>query len=237
VDDIRLSTALPHHPKCLKLERKLGSAGCWAFVKLLLWVSENRPNGSLDGLSDEDIELGIGWAGPESLIAALCDVGFLDGDPQNRAVHEWQLHQPFVATRHLRIQRAREAVSARWSRATPDVRAEVGRQLREARRDKHADESTTYAVRTDGTLPTYSERTGRTSAMYSPLHSTPPKSKHPAKPKAKPSERPSAAPPAAAVDANSNGKRRSKSKHTPLCQWCGAPEILCGGHEAKAVRL
>jgi hypothetical protein len=136
MDDIRLSTGFASHPKTRKIERRLGAAGCWAFIKLLLWVGDNRPDGNLSGLSDEDLELIVDWTEPTSLVAVLSEVGFLDGDALSRQVHDWRHHQPFVSSKVERIAQAKAAAVARWSKATPEQRAAVGQKLTSARTER-----------------------------------------------------------------------------------------------------
>ncbi|MFP3758069.1 hypothetical protein SB751_29785, partial [Cupriavidus sp. SIMBA_020] len=81
------------HPKTKKLVRRLGGDGAWRLVCLFLWCAANRHDGNLTGLSDEDIELAVDWAGGEGeLVATLRDVGFLDGDEYCRTLHDWEEH-------------------------------------------------------------------------------------------------------------------------------------------------
>ena len=106
--DARISTGLPAHPKTRKLMRRLGPAGPWALVCLFLWARDNRPDGDLSGLSDEDIELAANWDGDEgALVAALVEVRFVDGEEGSRAVHDWVDHQPWSAGSESRSERAR----------------------------------------------------------------------------------------------------------------------------------
>jgi hypothetical protein len=114
-DDARISTALPFHPKTRKLRKRLGTAGCWSLVCLLLWTASNRWDGNLSGLSDEDIELAAEWDGdPGGLVHALCEVGFLEGSEVNYIVHDWAEHNPWAAGRGERIESARRAAFKRW---------------------------------------------------------------------------------------------------------------------------
>src|SRR5690349_10978924 len=116
-DDARISTALPRHPKTVKLFRTLQERGCWHLVCLFLWVAENRPDGDLEGLSSEDIEIAAGWSGElGTFTSALVEVGFLDGNEGNFLVHDWAEHNPWAANRGQRIQAAREAANQRWHR-------------------------------------------------------------------------------------------------------------------------
>lgn len=88
--DARLSVLLPSHPKTKKLIRRLGKAGAWDLVRLFLWVASNRSDGDLSGLSDEDLELSIDFDGDDgAFIAALVEVGFIDGQEGARRVHDW----------------------------------------------------------------------------------------------------------------------------------------------------
>jgi hypothetical protein len=114
-DDARFSTALASHPKTRKLHRRLGAEGCWSLVCLFLWVANNRWEGKLSGMSDEDIELAADWPGESgALVQTLREVGFLDGEPGNYSVHDWAEHNPWAANRGQRVQMARRAAAARW---------------------------------------------------------------------------------------------------------------------------
>jgi hypothetical protein len=91
--DARLSIGFASHPKTKKLERRLDAAGPWALVKLILWTSQNHPDGDLAGMSDEDIELAVDWnKEPGKLVATLAEVGFLDGVEGQRKIHDWAEH-------------------------------------------------------------------------------------------------------------------------------------------------
>ncbi|HTR22720.1 MAG TPA: hypothetical protein VMI10_01960 [Terriglobales bacterium] len=116
-DDARISCALPRHPKLIKLERRLGAQGCWSLVKLFLWVSENRPDGSLEGLTDEDIEIAAGWNGDNgAFVGPLSEVRFIDGESGSYRVHDWAEHNPWAAHRLERIESGRRAAAARWEK-------------------------------------------------------------------------------------------------------------------------
>jgi hypothetical protein len=117
-DDARISTALPRHPKTVKLLRRLQERGGWALLCLFLWVAENRSDGNLEGLTGEDIEIAANWAGePGAFISGLATVGFLDGEDGAFTVHDWAEHNPWAANRGRRIEAARAAASIRWERA------------------------------------------------------------------------------------------------------------------------
>lgn len=113
--DARLSTAFPQHPKTKKLKKRLGADGPWSLVCLFLWARMNRPDGDLHGMSDEDIELACDWSGDDgALVGALVDVGFLEGEPGARFVHDWEEHQPWSTGSSRRSAAARENAAKKW---------------------------------------------------------------------------------------------------------------------------
>jgi hypothetical protein len=133
-DDCRISTALPRHPKLVKLQRRLGPSGCWSLVCLFLWVADNRSDGNLQGLSVEDVEIASGWSGTEGdFVRALSAVKFLDGEEGCYYIHDWARHNPYVAARQQRVEAARAAVQARWKGSTPEQRSDSARQAANAR--------------------------------------------------------------------------------------------------------
>ncbi|WP_313457945.1 hypothetical protein [Achromobacter sp.] len=112
--DARLSVGLATHPKTKKLVRRLGGDGAWRLVCLFLWCASHKPDGNLSGLSDEDIELAVDWAGGEGeFVATLCDVGFLDGEEFCRTIHDWEEHNPWVAGSGARSEKARWAATCK----------------------------------------------------------------------------------------------------------------------------
>lgn len=112
--DARLNLGLPYHPKTRKLQRRLGPAGPWALVCLILWAGHHRPSGSLKGLDVEDIEIAAMWEGePGAFVREAVAVGFLDEDGEHYVLHDWSTHQPWLAGREQRSERARKAAHAR----------------------------------------------------------------------------------------------------------------------------
>jgi hypothetical protein len=146
-DDVRFYSTFVGHPKTRKLYRRLGAEGCWALVKLLIWTGENRPDGSLAGLADEDLELAVDWPGETPLVPVLCEVGFLDGQPSNYQVHDWNVYQPFAAGRPERIRIAREAAHKRWAKTTPEERSSAARTAAQARWSDNTREAHAYEER------------------------------------------------------------------------------------------
>lgn len=112
--DARLSTGLPAHPKTKKLIRRVGEAGAWHLVCLILWTRANRTDGDLAGMTAEDIELAVDWRGEaDALVAALAAVGFLDGEEGAYRLHDWAEHQPWAAGSEDRSDRAKWAALCR----------------------------------------------------------------------------------------------------------------------------
>jgi hypothetical protein len=108
--DMRIDTGLPRHPKTKRLMRRLKADGFFALISLFAWVRENKSDGSMIGMSDEDIELAIDWMGePGAFVAAAAEVGFLDGEEGDRSIHDWHERQPFAATASARSEKARLA--------------------------------------------------------------------------------------------------------------------------------
>lgn len=128
-EDARISTALPRHPKAIKLQRRLGSGGCWSLICLFLWVAENKWDGNLEGMSGEDIEIAAGWTGAEGEFArVLAEVRFLDGQENEYRIHDWAEHNPWAASRGQRIEAAKIAACARWQgeRNANSIQTECG---------------------------------------------------------------------------------------------------------------
>jgi hypothetical protein len=113
--DARIATGLPTHPKLKKLRKRLGKDACWSLVCLFLWVADDRWDGDLSGLSDEDIELAADWEGePAAFVKALAEVGFLEGASGTFIIHGWKEHNPWAAARGSRIANSRKAAVKRW---------------------------------------------------------------------------------------------------------------------------
>ncbi len=163
-DDCRISTALPRHPKTVKLIRRLQERAAWFFVCLLLWVADNRPDGDLAGLTGEDLEIAANWNGePGAFISALVAVRFLDGEPGAYTVHDWAEHNPYVASRPQRIEASRQAGKARWEGVSPEARSEAARQAINARWEHSRQAGDTSDIRAGRTNDTSGVR-----AAYEP---------------------------------------------------------------------
>jgi hypothetical protein len=120
--DARIATGLPAHPKLKKLRKRLGKDACWSLVCLFLWAADDRWDGDLSGLSDEDIELAAEWEGePAVFVKTLAEVGFLEGSEGTFIIHDWKEHNPWAAARGSRRNNARKAAVVRWHRGEGNV--------------------------------------------------------------------------------------------------------------------
>lgn len=118
-EDIRLSINFWQHPKTLKLIRRGGRKGFEAVRSLqILWCfcAQERTDGILTGMDDEDIELAADWRGkPGALMELLVAGKWLDRlDDGLYALHGWEDRQAYVSKADSRKQQARAAAEARW---------------------------------------------------------------------------------------------------------------------------
>lgn len=117
-DDVRISVSLKSHRKTKRLKRALGAEGCWGLVCLFAWAGSERWTGDLSGLTDDDIEEEADWEGARgSFVEALLDVGFLEGEPMSRRIHDWKEHNPYASGKGDRIKKAKEAANKRWAKS------------------------------------------------------------------------------------------------------------------------
>jgi hypothetical protein len=106
--DARISIGLPQHPKTKKLIKRLGDGAAWRLICLFLWAAANKPDGNLSGMTTEDIELAVDWPGEDgAFVAAMIEVGFIDGEDGNYAIHDWREHNPWAAGADARSEKAR----------------------------------------------------------------------------------------------------------------------------------
>ncbi len=121
--DIRIQTTFPHHPKTKKLKRKLGADGVLSLIYLWIFIAQNRPNGDLSGLNEEDIAIASDWEGDtKQYIDALISIGFLDRKGNLLVIHDWEENNPWAAGAEARSEKARKAAKARWDK--PETESE-----------------------------------------------------------------------------------------------------------------
>lgn len=112
-NDIRLVCGFSDHPKTIKLVRRCGEKSFRCLIRLWCWARDNKPDGKLAGMPDEDIEIAAGWDGePGQFIQTLRDVLFLDGSD----LHDWEKHQGWACGQTQRSEHARKAAKAKWDK-------------------------------------------------------------------------------------------------------------------------
>jgi hypothetical protein len=116
--DFRVKVGFFSHPKTEKLRRHLGLEGVFAWMRLWEFCTTSRPDGSLAGMDDEDIEIAAHWDGPEGqLVEELAERGLIDGGRGAYSLHDWAEHQEHVAGQCDRSATARANALARWHKA------------------------------------------------------------------------------------------------------------------------
>ena len=115
--DIRLSVGFWQHPKTKKTVKRLGLEGIRSLQVLWLWAAQNRPEGNLHGMDEEEIELAADWQGEEGLFFKVCSGMWIDETPEGFSLHDWEEHNPWQAEAEARSEAARKAAKARWGNA------------------------------------------------------------------------------------------------------------------------
>lgn len=115
--DFRLSVGFINHPKTVKLRRRIGSDGVLSLIQLFGFTAQNKPDGRLSGMSDEDIGIAAAWAGePAVFLSALLECGFIDDGDGVLVVHDWAQHNGWAANAQARSEQSRIAAEQRWER-------------------------------------------------------------------------------------------------------------------------
>lgn len=206
--DARLSTGLPGHPKTKKLVRRLGPAAGWSLVCLILWARANRPDGDLEGMTAEDIELAADWAGDnDALVRELASVGFLDGSEGAYQLHDWSEHQPWSAGAEARSEKAKWAALCRrhGRQEASQLMPEYAAKLLQAQNEQGSGMPVA-----GGTLP-LADSGNAPSPNPSPSPSPNPSPK---------AEEPPHTPPAAAEGAKPGRKKREKITFAAFLDQC-----------------
>lgn len=121
-EDFRIRIGFFRHHKALKLVRRLGLEGLVALLRLWEYAAEFRTNGDLAGMTAEDIDLAAGWNSEVPFVPVLVEIGFLDEGPDSFALHDWQVHNPWVAEAEERSDAAR---LSRLHRENPEAAARL----------------------------------------------------------------------------------------------------------------
>jgi len=120
--DIRLKVGFFDHPKTIKLQRRHGPEAIVALLRLWLWASQYRNDGTFNGMTGEDIEIAAGWPfGDCILVKALVEIGFLEEKDGHYSIHDWEKHNPYAFHAEERSRVARENIEKRWKNKKNNV--------------------------------------------------------------------------------------------------------------------
>lgn len=115
--DIRLKVGFFHHTKIVRLERRIGASGVLSLLRLFAYTAQNKPDGNLSGLDDEEIEIAAGWTGKQGeMIEACVGLRLLDKNGPGYVIHDWHTHQPWAAGAEKRSKQASDAAKKRWEK-------------------------------------------------------------------------------------------------------------------------
>ena len=130
--DIRLDVDFFSHPKTRKIQRRCGDAGVLCILRLWTWVGKSRPNGKLEGLDVESIELAADWLGPPGeWVTAMHEVKFLDQDEDGvYSIHDWETRNGWVSRSTergdaARFSRLATAAPEAWARLAAEGRKSI----------------------------------------------------------------------------------------------------------------
>ena len=116
--DIRLKVTFPNHHKIKKLHKRLGPQGPLSLIYLWLYTAENKPDGILRGMDDEDVEIAAQWPGDAGcMLGALLDLCLLHKQADAYEIHDWKENNPYAFHAPIRSERARKGAEARWSKS------------------------------------------------------------------------------------------------------------------------
>jgi hypothetical protein len=200
--DARIAVGLPQHPKTKKLIKRLGQGAAWNLVCLILWTASNRSDGSLAGMSAEDIELAADWQGEDGeFVKALADVRFIDEEAGEFVMHDWHEHNPWAAGADMRSAKARWNAAKRHHGA-----AEADRLVPEYAAARNATSSADSNARSNASSNSAAEAQHERSNAPSPS--------------------PSPSPSLSSVPKGTGGKPPSEQSKTEL--WHSAVSLLSG---------
>lgn len=142
--DIRISVCFPSHTKTKKLKRILGSAGVLSLITLWTYAAQNRPDGALTGMDNDDIAIAADWDGDEKeFLAVLEKIGWIEKQGGVYVLHDWAENNPWAAGAPERSKKAREAASKKWQskESLSEGKKKRSERLAEAReKGKHTKE-------------------------------------------------------------------------------------------------
>ncbi|MDS4030776.1 MAG: hypothetical protein RKO66_11975 [Candidatus Contendobacter sp.] len=118
---MNINTATLNHPKVIKLKRRLGSDAVLSLFTLWAWAEQERPDGILSDLDEEDIAIAADWDGDDRFfVTALIELRLLDWDGKTLVLSHWPGSRTGQPTQEpqdqARIEQARNAARARWEK-------------------------------------------------------------------------------------------------------------------------
>lgn len=130
--DYRLELDFTENRKTRRLVKQCGVEGLLGLLRLFAYASKNRPKGDLSGLDDHKIT-DICEFDNGNFASILHDIGWLDGATNEYEIHEWELHQPYVASAPARSEIARKGGKARSESMTPEEKSAHAKKMVGAR--------------------------------------------------------------------------------------------------------
>lgn len=116
---MNISTNTINHPKVIKLKRRMGAEAVLSLFALWAWAEQERPDGILSDLDEEDLAIAAGWDGDDRFfITTLIELRLLDWDGKTFVLSHWpgsnEAQQPRESTSDARSEQARNAARTRW---------------------------------------------------------------------------------------------------------------------------
>lgn len=96
--DFRVQLSFYTHPKKRKLEKRIGKAACFCLTELWAFTAFNKPDGILQDMTIEDIEIAADWNGdPGLFVSTLIDLRLLNNDGKTYRIHDWLDHNAYAS--------------------------------------------------------------------------------------------------------------------------------------------
>jgi len=116
-DDFRVRVGFLRNRKIRRLRHSLGSDAVLALLDLWGYTAEQRPLGTHENTTAQEIEEFAEWSGePGVFVDTLLQIGLLDQIDGGFHVHDWAEEQPWAIRAPMRKKRAQIAAAARWEK-------------------------------------------------------------------------------------------------------------------------
>ena len=115
--DIRVNVSFLSHHKVVKIRKRLGDSAALSLIALWCFAAQNRTDGILTGMDDEDVEIAAQWYGENgALVKELLSLKLIDRIEGTYCIHDWFENNPWVADAGNRSAKAKKAATSRWER-------------------------------------------------------------------------------------------------------------------------